>query len=62
MLTLMEMVDDMVPTYLPTTSSNNGRSSLVVEYFKQGIKHKEILRFLLLRNGILLSLWQLKTS
>ena len=43
MLTLLEIVVGVVPTYLPPASSNNGRSSLIVEYFKQGLKYKEIL-------------------
>lgn len=60
LLTLLEMVAGVVPTYLPTSSSSNERSSLIVEYFKLGFKYKEILGFLLLRHGILLSLRQLK--
>lgn len=55
----MGMAVAVVPTYLPSFM-NVGKSSLIVEYFKQGFKYSEILGFLLLRHGILLSMRQLK--
>lgn len=60
MMTLLGMVVGVVPTYLPAASSTIGKSSFIAEYFKQGFKYKEIIGFLLMRHGILLSLRQLK--
>lgn len=57
---LLGMVVAVVPTYLPSSSLNVEKSSLIAEYFKQGFKYSEILGFLLLRHGILLSIRQLK--
>lgn len=58
--TLLKITAGVVPAYLPLSSPNVDKASLIEEYFKQGFKYSEILGFLLLKHGILLSLRQLK--
>ena len=49
-----------MPSYIPVTSGNSDRNSLIECYFNLGLDHSEILSFLLLVHGIQLSIRQLK--
>lgn len=55
---MVGMAVAVVPSYLP--SVNHEKTTLITDYFKQGFKYSEILSFLLVKHGILMSLRQLK--
>ena len=51
----------VLPPYLPVFEGNQqDRDSIIENYFKLGISYKEIIAFLFLTHGIVLSLRQLK--
>ena len=50
----------IMPSYIPVTSGNSDRNSLIECYFNLGLDYSEILSFLLLVHGIQLSIRQLK--